>query len=67
MTPLKLRYPKSLKDIPSWRQRQLKEDILWFLRFSPVERLECIDREWEEIQEFIKRFGYKKHETRKRN
>ncbi len=63
MAPLKFKYPKSLKDIPLWRQRQLKEDLLWFLKFSPVERLECIEREWEEIQEFIKKFGSKKYET----
>lgn len=67
MAPLKFKYPKSLKDIPLWRQRQLEEDLLWFSRFSPAQRLECIDREWEEIQEFIKKFGSKKHETGKRN
>ena len=61
MTSKKIVYPKSLKDIPLWRRRQLKEDLLWFLKFSPVERLECIDREWEEIQNFIKKFGLKKH------
>ncbi len=67
MAPLKIRYPKSLKDIPLWRQRQIEEDLLWFSRFSPAQRLECIDREWEEIQEFIKRFGSQNHETGKRN
>ncbi|NWG02530.1 MAG: hypothetical protein HXY44_06720 [Syntrophaceae bacterium] len=67
MASLKFKYPKSLKDIPLWRQRQLKEDLLWFLKFSPVERLEGIDREWEEIQDFIKKFGSKKYETRKRD
>ena len=67
MAPLKIRYPKSLKDIPLWRQRQIEGDLLWFSRFSPAQRLECIDREWEEIQEFIKKFGSKKHETGKRN
>jgi len=67
MAPLKIKYPKSLKDIPLWRRRQLKEDLLWFSRFSPAERLKCIDREWDEIQEFIKKFGTKKYETRKRS
>jgi hypothetical protein len=60
-------YPRFLKDIPSWRQRQLGQDLLWFSRFSPVERLQYIDREWEEIQDFIKKFGLKKHATRKRS
>jgi len=67
MALLKIKYPKTLKDIPLWRQRQLKEDILWFSRFSPVRRLECIDREWKEIQDFIKKFGLKKYESRKRS
>jgi len=67
MASKKIVYPRTIKDIPLWRRRQLKEDLLWFLRFSPVERLECIDREWKEIQEFIKKFGLKKHEARKRN
>ena len=67
MALLKIKYPKTLKDIPLWRQRQLKEDILWFSRFSPVRRLECIDPEWKEIQDFIKKFGLKKYESRKRS
>ncbi len=67
MSPLKFKYPKSLKDIPLWRRRQLKEDLLWFSRFSPCERLRYIDREWEEIQDFIKKFGLKRHGTRKRS
>jgi len=60
-------YPRFLKDIPPWRQRQLGQDLLWFSRFSPVERLQYIDREWEEIQNFIRKFGLKKHGTRKRS
>jgi len=60
-------YPKSLKDIPPWRRRQIARDILWFSRFPPAERLEHIDREWEEIQEFVARFGFQKHGTRKRS
>jgi hypothetical protein len=60
-------YPKSLKDIPRWRQRLLAQDLLWFSKFSPVQRLECIDREWEEIQLFINKFGLEKHGTRKKN
>lgn len=64
MVSKKIVYPKSLKDIPLWRRRQLKEDLLWFSRFSPAQRLECIDREWKEIQEFIKKFGLKRDETK---
>ncbi|MBM4351264.1 MAG: hypothetical protein FJ106_15400 [Deltaproteobacteria bacterium] len=67
MAPLKIKYPKSIKDIPLWRRRQLEEDLLWFSRFSPAHRLECIDREWKEIQDFIEKFGLKRNETRKRS
>jgi hypothetical protein len=63
----KIAYPKSLKDIPVWRQRQLAQDLLRFSKFSPCERLRYIDREWEEIQTFINKFGLKKHGARKRN
>ena len=67
MTLRKITYPKSLKDIPRWRQRQLAEDLLWFSRFSPCERLRYVDREWEEIQLFIDKFGIQKDGTGKRN
>ena len=62
----KIAYPKLLKDIPPWRSRQLAEDLLWFSKFSPSERLKYVDREWTQIQRFIERFGFKKHGTRKR-
>jgi len=65
MAPKKIVYPKSLKDIPSWRRRQLEEDLLWFSKFSPCERLRFVDQEWKEIQTFINKFGLRKHETRK--
>jgi hypothetical protein len=64
MASKKIVYPKSLKDIPLWRQRQLAQDILWFSKFSPVERLRYIDREWEDTQVFINKFGLKKNGTR---
>ncbi len=67
MARKKIVYPKSLKDIPVWRQRQLAQDLLWFSKFSPVERLQYIDREWEDIQTFINKFGLKTHGTRKRS
>jgi hypothetical protein len=60
-------YPKSLKDIPPWRRRQITQDIRWFSRYSPTERLEYVDREWADIQNFIKEYGLQKHGTRKRN
>ena len=66
MANKKIIYPKSLKDIPRWRQRQLEEDLLWFSKFSPAERLRYIDREWEDIQNFINKFGFKKNGTRKK-
>ncbi|MBM4307533.1 MAG: hypothetical protein FJ115_07000 [Deltaproteobacteria bacterium] len=67
MASKKIVYPKTLKDIPPWRQRQLEEDLRWFSKFSPVQRLEMMDREWEEIQDFIEKFGLKRNETRKRS
>jgi len=67
MARRKIVYPKSLKDIPLWRRRELTQDLLWFSKFSPCERLRYIDREWEEIQEYIKKFGLQNHGTRKRN
>ena len=60
-------YPKSLKDIPAWRRRQIAQDIQWFTRYSPTERLDYVDREWAEIQDFIKDYGFHKHGPRKRN
>jgi hypothetical protein len=58
-------YPKSLKDIPPWRRRQIAEDIQWFSRYSPSERLDYVDREWADIQNFIKDYSFLKHATRK--
>jgi len=63
----KIVYPKSLKDIPPWRRRQITQDLLWFSKYSPCERLRYIDREWDEIQTFIKKFGLQKYGTRKRS
>jgi len=60
-------YPKSLKDIPLWRRRQITEDILWFSKYTPSERLDYIDREWVDVQEFIRDFSLKKYGTRKRS
>ena len=59
-------YPKSLKDIPPWRRRQIAQDIQWFTRYSPAERLDYVDREWVEIQDFIKEYRLLKHVTGKK-
>jgi len=67
MASKKIVYPKSLKDISIWRQRQLAQDLLWFSKFSPCERIRYMDREWEEIQHFIRKFGLKRHGTGKRS
>ena len=67
MTNKKIVYPKALKEIPRWRSQQLGEDLLWFSKFSPSERLRYADREWTEIQRFIEHFGFKKHGARKRS
>jgi hypothetical protein len=67
MPPKKIVYPKSLKDIPPWRRRQITQDLLWFSKYPPCERLRYIDREWDEIQIFIKKFGLQKYGTRKRS
>jgi hypothetical protein len=66
MTKKRIVYPRSLKDIPLWRRRQISQDILWFTRYTPTERLDHIDREWEDIQDFIRRFGLRRHGTGKR-
>ena len=67
MAPRKIEYPKSLKDIPRWRQRELARDLLWFSKYSPSEKFEYVDREWLDIQTFIDKFGLHKHGTRKRS
>ena len=38
----------------------------WFTRYSPTERLDYVDREWAEIQDFIKEYSLLKHGTRKK-
>jgi hypothetical protein len=56
MPERKIRYPKSLRDIPRWRQKELAENLLWFFRYTPSERLAYIDREWEETRKFIEKY-----------
>jgi hypothetical protein len=67
MATQKIVYPKALKDIPSWRMCELAEDLAWFSKFSPSERLRYVDREWAEIQSFIEKSGIRKHGTKKRS
>lgn len=54
---MKIRYPKTLEDIPVDRQKELEESLSHFLKFSPCKRLSYIEREWAEWQEYIQRFG----------
>jgi hypothetical protein len=65
MASRKITYPKSLKDIPLWRRREIAQDLLWFSKYPLSERLRFVDNEWEEIQNFINKFGFIKHGTRK--
>jgi hypothetical protein len=60
-------YPKSLKDIPHWRRRQIAQDIEWFSRYSAVERLDYVDREWTESQAILKNMVFRKNGTKKRS
>ena len=62
----KIVYPRSLKDIPLWRRRQITQDILWFSKYTPSERLDHIDREWKDIQDFIREFGFQRYGAGKR-
>jgi hypothetical protein len=59
-------YPKSLKDIPHWRRRQIAQDIEWFSRYSAAKRLDYVDREWAEIQAFIKEYGFSEQWNQKK-
>ncbi|MBN1103564.1 MAG: hypothetical protein JXL84_09155 [Deltaproteobacteria bacterium] len=67
MSPQKNTYPRSWNDIPLWRRREIARDMSWFLKYSPVERLDYVDREWAEIQDFIKKYGFERHGTGKRS
>jgi hypothetical protein len=57
MSRKKIVYPRSLKDIPRWRQKEIARDLLWFSKYSITERFNYVDREWDDIQAFIKAFG----------
>ena len=60
-------YPRSIDDIPLWRQRELEADLLWFSGYPPTKRLAYIDREWEQTQRFIQRFSLEKRWKGKKN
>jgi hypothetical protein len=66
MAKKRIVYPRSLKDIPLWRRHEIARDILWFGKYPPTERLAHIDREWEDIQDFIRRYGRREHGAEKR-
>jgi hypothetical protein len=59
-------YPRSLEDIPRWRQRELEADLLWFSRYSPSKRLAYIDREWEQTERFIQKFSLERRWKRQK-
>ena len=58
-------YPRSIDDIPLWRQRELEADLLWFSGYPPSKL--SIDREWEQTQRFIQRFSLEKRWKGKKN
>ena len=53
--------------MPLWRRRQIAQDILWFSKYTATERLDHIDREWKDIQDFIREFGFQRYGTGKRS
>jgi hypothetical protein len=65
MARKEITYPRSWKDIPLWRRREITSDMSWFMKYSPVERLDYVDREWADIQDFIRKYGLRKHGTGK--
>jgi hypothetical protein len=67
MATKEILYPKSWKDIPLWRRREITRDMAWFMKYSPVERLNYVDREWVEIQDFIQKYGLERHGAGKRS
>lgn len=54
---MNIEYPKSLSDIPEWRQRELEEQIRWFLGYTPSQRLAHIDREYREAKEYVESYS----------
>lgn len=54
---MKINYPKSVEDIPADRRKELEEELNHFLKFSPCQRLNYVEREWSAFQDYIKRFG----------
>jgi hypothetical protein len=54
---VKISYPKSVEDIPADRRKELEEELNHFLKFSPCDRLNYVEREWSAFQDYIKRFG----------
>ncbi|MBN1102712.1 MAG: hypothetical protein JXL84_04770 [Deltaproteobacteria bacterium] len=65
MTTKEIPYPKSWRDIPYWRRRQITQEVSWFRKYSPAQRLDYVDREWRDFQDFIRRFGFQRHGTGK--
>lgn len=54
---MKICYPKSIEDITPERSKELEDELNHFLKFSPCQRLNHVEREWAALQDYIKRFG----------
>jgi len=54
---VKICYPRSVDDISPERSKELGDELKHFLKFSPCQRLNHVEREWVALQEYIKRFG----------
>ncbi|MEW6525133.1 MAG: hypothetical protein AB1444_00530 [Spirochaetota bacterium] len=61
------KYPQKLSDIPKNRQKDLEASILWFLRFSPVDRIKISEQHWDETQDYIQEFSLIKQWKQKKN
>jgi hypothetical protein len=51
------KYPNKLSDIPKYKQRDIEASLQWFLRFSPADRIRISEKQWEESQQYIKKFS----------
>jgi hypothetical protein len=54
---MQIEYPKSLEDISRERQEELERDIRHFLRFSPCQRIRYVEKEWDSLKGYIRKFG----------
>lgn len=54
---MEIHYPVDVDGIPIERQEELERDIRHFLNFTPCQRLRYIEKEWIDLQNYIKKFG----------